>query len=322
MIGSRTWGALRPFAIRFTLLAILVGLFVSLPLALPDGTQAGFGTLTVNDTGDDNDLDEGDGVCEVTDGEGDCTLRAAIQEANESGLINTIDFDGNVFDPGTITLTKGSLPFVTKTGITIDASVNDVDVTLDVAGNDYGIGAVADENGFDFAVLGGGATLTIEDGPPAHVGAHARLTSTAIGPVTLSTQNRPIETVLDKDAVFRRYRVGTVNMEDYAIAVAARDAGVPFLAVRAVLDPADQSLPPYVLAMSRSQVKAVLGTAFRPWRIAPMLRLSRQMRQAQNSLTRFALAYIRQSQEEVQQDEQQEGSGAPLSQPDTWPAGR
>ena len=163
MIGSRTWGALRPFAIRFTLLAILVGLFVSLPLALPDGTQAGFGTLTVNDTGDDNDLDEGDGVCEVTDGEGDCTLRAAIQEANESGLINTIDFDGNVFDPGTITLTKGSLPFVTKTGITIDASVNDVDVTLDVAGNDYGIGAVADENGFDFAVLGGGATLTIEE---------------------------------------------------------------------------------------------------------------------------------------------------------------
>lgn len=136
------------------------------------------------------------------------------------------------------------------------------------------------------------------------------------------TVDQPIATVLDKATVFRRYRVGTVNMEDYAIAVAARDAGVPFLAVRAVLDPADQSLPPYVLAMSRSQVKAVLGTAFRPWRIAPMLRLSRQMRQAQNSLTRFALAYIRQSQEEVQQDEQQEGSGAPLSQPATWPAGR
>ena len=110
------------------------------------------------------------------------------------------------------------------------------------------------------------------------------------------TVDQPIATVLDKATVFRRYRLGTVNMEDYAIAVAARDAGVPFLAVRAVLDPADQSLPPYVLAMSRSQVKAVLGTAFRPWRIAPMLRLSHQMRQAQNSLTGFALAYIRQSQ--------------------------
>jgi hypothetical protein len=124
------------------------------------------------------------------------------------------------------------------------------------------------------------------------------------------TVDRPIATVLDKDALFRRYRVGTVNMEDYAIAVAARDAGVPFLAVRAVLDPADQSLPAYVLAMSRSQVKAVLGTAFRPWRIAPMLRLSRQMRLAQNSLTGFALAYLQRSQEE----EQQEGSGAPQSQ--------
>lgn len=132
------------------------------------------------------------------------------------------------------------------------------------------------------------------------------------------TVDRPIATVLDKEAVFRRYRVGTVNMEDYAIAVAARDAGVPFLAVRAVLDPADQTLPPYVLAMSRSQVKAVLGTAFSPWRIAPMLRLARQMRLAQNSLTGFALAYLQRSQEEVlqedQQEVQQESSGALQSQ--------
>ncbi len=48
-----------------------------------------------------------------------------------------------------------------------------------------------------------GATLTIEDGPPAHVGAHARLTSTAIGPVTLSTQNRLIETVAGAEHTLR-----------------------------------------------------------------------------------------------------------------------
>ena len=41
-------------------------------------------------------------------------------------------------------------------------------------------------------------------------------------------------TVADKDELFHRYQVGTVNMEDYAVDAAAGDAGVPFLAVRAV----------------------------------------------------------------------------------------
>ena len=112
------------------------------------------------------------------------------------------------------------------------------------------------------------------------------------------TVDRPVSTVADKGALFRRYQVGTVNMEDYPVAAAARDAGVPFLAVRAVLDPASQSLPPYVLAMSRSPVKAVLSTAIRPWRITPMLHLARQMRLAQFALTRFALAYLRRSLED------------------------
>ena len=109
------------------------------------------------------------------------------------------------------------------------------------------------------------------------------------------TVEQPVSTVADKGAMFRRYQVGTVNMEDHPVAAAARDAGVPFLAVRAVLDPANQSLPPYVLAMSRSPVKAVLGTAVRPWRIIPVLHLAHHMRLAQNALTRFALAYLRRS---------------------------
>ena len=130
------------------------------------------------------------------------------------------------------------------------------------------------------------------------------------------TVERPVSTVADKGAVFGHYQVGTVNMEDYPVAAAARDAGVPFLAVRAVLDPANQSLPPYVLAMSRSPVKAVLGTAVRPWRITHLLQLARQMRLAQNALTRFALAYLRLSLHEDQQ-----GSGPP-AEAATWPAGR
>ena len=109
------------------------------------------------------------------------------------------------------------------------------------------------------------------------------------------TVGQPDATVADKDELFHRYQVGTVNMEDYAVAAAAGDAGVPFLAVRAVLDPAGQSLPPYVLAMSGSPVNAVVGAALRPWRIAPMLQLGRQMRLAQFALTRFALSYLHRS---------------------------
>ena len=131
------------------------------------------------------------------------------------------------------------------------------------------------------------------------------------------TVDRPVSTVADKGTVFRRYQVGTVNMEDYSVAAATRDAGVPFLAVRAVLDPANQSLPPYVLAMSRSPVKAVLGTAARPWRITPMLHLARHMRLAQNALTKFALAYLRRSL-----DEDQQRRGAWPAEATTWPARR
>ena len=131
------------------------------------------------------------------------------------------------------------------------------------------------------------------------------------------TVDRPVSTVADKGAVFRRYQVGTVNMEDYPVAAAAREAGVPFLAVRAVLDPANQSLPPYVLAMSRSPLKAVLGTAVRPWRITPMLLLARQMRLAQNALTGFALAFLRRSM-----DEEHQGSKASPAAATPWPERR
>ena len=131
------------------------------------------------------------------------------------------------------------------------------------------------------------------------------------------TVARPVSTVADKGALFRRYQVGTVNMEDYPVAVAARNAGVPFLAVRAVLDPAGQSLPPYVLPMSKSPVKAVLGTAVRPWRIAHMLHLASQMRLAQFALTSFAQAYLRRSLDRSHQED-----GAPRSDASTWPTGR
>jgi len=69
---------------------VLVAL-ISMPLFMSDIKTAGAATtLTVNSTGDGSDSDPGDGVCEVSDGE--CTLRAAIQESNSLAGADTIEF--------------------------------------------------------------------------------------------------------------------------------------------------------------------------------------------------------------------------------------
>lgn len=106
------------------------------------------------------------------------------------------------------------------------------------------------------------------------------------------TVDRIIDSPEDKQAIFTRYSVATVNMEDYWAAAAAAEAGVPFLSVRAVLDLADQRLPGYLPALSIPGSSSVLSTLVHPWRAATLLRLAVQMRRAQWALTQFALYFI------------------------------
>ena len=69
----------------FLRLAVLVtGL-----LALVPGTALA-ATFTVNSTGNNADADVGNGLCATSDGQ--CTLRAAIQEANATPVLDTIGF--------------------------------------------------------------------------------------------------------------------------------------------------------------------------------------------------------------------------------------
>ena len=95
-----------------------------------------------------------------------------------------------------------------------------------------------------------------------------------------------------KHAIFEEYSVASVNMEDYWAAAAAQDAGVPFLSVRAILDPANQRLPGYLPSLSASGFETALSALVRPWRFGPLLSLAIQMRHAQNSLAQFALSII------------------------------
>src|SRR5262245_3954737 len=57
-------------------------------------------TFTVNTTADDPDAVIGDGLCETISGNGVCTLRAAIEEANAQPTDDTISFDIPLTDPG------------------------------------------------------------------------------------------------------------------------------------------------------------------------------------------------------------------------------
>lgn len=56
-----------------------------------------------------------------------------------------------------------------------------------------------------------------------------------------------IASAREKAALFERYAAVAVDMESHGAARAARAAGVPFAAVRAIADPASRALPPAAL---------------------------------------------------------------------------
>ncbi len=121
---------MRPGAVVVSLqlaLSVLAALFsIRLP---PASAQL---ILTVNSTADAPDANPGDGICETGAGNGICTLRAAVMEANDLDGTDTIELP-----PGTFTLT------VAGSG---DASVGDLNITESLA------------------LVGAGAGSTIVDG--------------------------------------------------------------------------------------------------------------------------------------------------------------
>lgn len=106
------------------------------------------------------------------------------------------------------------------------------------------------------------------------------------------TVDQIISTTEDKRAMYQQHQVGTVNTEDYWVAEVATDAKVPFLSVRAILDPAGQALPQYVLGLAGHPVEAACRVISRPWRAPALLALAGMRNKAQLSLTRFGLALI------------------------------
>jgi adenosylhomocysteine nucleosidase len=113
-----------------------------------------------------------------------------------------------------------------------------------------------------------------------------------VGHEALLTASHPLETPADKSAARRATGACAVDMESAAIAQVAESRGVPFIAVRVIVDTARDGVPGAVSAASRSgKVRAgrlLLGLMRSPRQIGALLRLARRYRVALRSLEAMA----------------------------------
>lgn len=110
---------------------IAVVLLGALILGAGPVATASAATFTVDSTADDGDNNAGDGTCD--DGAGNCTLRAAIEEANALMGADTINFDLPAMS--TITLANGEFDCIDEASLTITGP-GATQLTIDANGTD------------------------------------------------------------------------------------------------------------------------------------------------------------------------------------------
>ncbi len=112
-------------------------------------------------------------------------------------------------------------------------------------------------------------------------GSNARFVSSK-----MLTLERPAASRAVKTALWNTYGAGGVDMETYQLATLAEEQGVPWLALRAVLDSSCSSLPASLREWSAdaSERAIALHAARRPWEWPAVARLAWQMRAACQAL--------------------------------------
>jgi len=119
--------------------------------------------------------------------------------------------------------------------------------------------------------------------------ARAAATTCPMRLADIAGSDAPLTSVAAKRALRQRSGAVIVDMESQVAAAAAEAAGLPFLAIRAVADPADRRLPEAALAGltpdGRPRPLAVIARLLlRPWDIPAMSQLAGDMAAALRSL--------------------------------------
>ena len=113
-----------------------------------------------------------------------------------------------------------------------------------------------------------------------------------VGNDALLTTEYALETPADKSAARRATGACAVDMESSAVAQVAEAHGMPFIAVRVIVDTARDGIPQTVAGASRAGKlrtgRLVLGLLRSPLEIASLLRLARRYRVALRSLRAVA----------------------------------
>jgi adenosylhomocysteine nucleosidase len=126
----------------------------------------------------------------------------------------------------------------------------------------------------------------------------ARTAGIALRVEHLAGSDRVVVSRRDKAALFRQSGAVAVDMESHGVAEVAAEAGVPFLAVRAIADPAGQDMPRSVLGSVTEAGAArpllVMGRlCLRPWEVPDIRLLRRNARAAHRALAELgALAPV------------------------------
>jgi adenosylhomocysteine nucleosidase len=108
----------------------------------------------------------------------------------------------------------------------------------------------------------------------------------------LLTSAVAIADISGKAAAFRATRASAVDMESLAIAQVAAAHGLPFVAVRAIVDTAGDAIPETVLAASNDGnlriSRLILGSARSPLQLLSLARLAQRYRRAIAALAAVA----------------------------------
>jgi adenosylhomocysteine nucleosidase len=125
----------------------------------------------------------------------------------------------------------------------------------------------------------GGASWPVD--PVWRERVHARLAALEPKAGAVVGSERVVATASDKRDLLEASGAEAVDMESHAVAAVATEAGIPFLVLRALADPADQVVPQVAREAlrpdGRIRIRATLGGLLRqPGDLMALLRLARQ----------------------------------------------